>query len=210
MENEKMFDSFLGIHTIETESEDTAAKVGENVENHIYQATYYRDLITLFDEISLEPEDTLVDFGCGLGRVLFYCNSRHYCRTTGIENNPVLFKKLLSNADSYQSKFLEQEQRMQFLNMEAEEYEVQPEDNYFYFFNPFSGAVFQKVLGKIIASVRANPRDINVMIYYPTFEYQREIRNSKLFVLKKMIKLSGYEEDPDEKVLVYHLSRYFV
>ena len=99
---------------------------------------------------------------------------------------------------------------MQFLNVEAEAYEIGDEDNYFYFFNPFSGTTFRKVLDNIIASVRRQPRDIELLIYYPTFEYQKAIHDCNLFVLKKMIKLSGYEEDPDEKVLVYHLSRYFV
>lgn len=210
MKNEKMFDGFLGISTIQANIASVGDMQTEDNENHLYQATYYKDLITMFDEISIEPEDTLVDFGCGLGRVLFYCNSRHYCRTTGVENNPELYEKLLDNAKCYQRRFLEQEQRMQFLNINAEDYEVQPEDNYFYFFNPFSGEIFKRVLEHIIESVKAHPRDINVLIYYPTFEYQREIRDSKLFVLKKMIKLSGYDEDPDEKVLMYHLSRYFV
>lgn len=195
MKNEKMFDDFLGINTTEVPEE---------------MATYYQDLLTLFDEVSLEPEDTLVDFGCGLGRVLFYCNSRHYCKTTGIENDMALYGKLLDNAKGYQSKFLDQEQRMLFFNIDAEEYEIRPEDNFFYFFNPFSASVFKKVLSNIIASAKENPRDIDIILYYPTFEYQREIRDSKLFVQKKMIKLSGYEEDPDEKALVYHLSKYFV
>lgn len=212
MNNEKMFDSFLGISTIEEGAEEEAHSIEnmEDAENNIYQATYYQDLITVFDEIALEPEDTLVDFGCGLGRVLFYCNSRHYCNTIGIEKDAVLYEKLLDNAKGYQNKFLDQEQRMLFLNMGAEEYDIRPEDNYFYFFNPFSAAIFKKVLYNIIASVKEHPRDINILLYYPTFEYQREIRNSKLFVQKKMIKLAGYNEDPDEKVLVYHLSRYFV
>ena len=30
-------------------------------ENNIYQAIYYRDLVTLFNAVSMEPEDTLVD-----------------------------------------------------------------------------------------------------------------------------------------------------
>jgi SAM-dependent methyltransferase len=207
--NEKMFDTFLGIKTIEGISN---AQFNNDIDsqNNIYQATYYRDLVTLFDEVSLEPEDTLVDFGCGLGRVLFYCNQRHYCKTTGIEQDSSLYENLLTNARSYQSKFLEQEERMSFLNISADTYDIVEEDNYFYFFNPFSAEIFQKVIDNIIESVKSNPRDINVIIYYPTFEYQRIIRDSKLFVLKKIIKLSGYEEDPDEKVLVYHLSKYFV
>ena len=195
MGSEKSFDSFLGIETIaETTFGDMDVCLPVNEEDNNYEVTYYNDLVTMFDEISMEPEDTLVDFGCGLGRVLFYCNSRHYCRTVGIENNARVYDRLLTNAASYQSKFLDQEERMQFLNVEAEAYEIGDEDNYFYF----------------IASVRRQPRDIELLIYYPTFEYQKAIRDCNLFVLKKMIKLSGYEEDPDEKVLVYHLSRYFV
>ena len=139
MGSEKSFDSFLGIETIaETAFGDMDVCLPVNEEDNNYEVTYYNDLVTMFDEISMEPEDTLVDFGCGLGRVLFYCNSRHYCRTVGIENNARVYDRLLTNAASYQSKFLDQEERMQFLNVEAEAYEIGDEDNYFYFFNPFS------------------------------------------------------------------------
>ncbi len=206
MDNERQFDEFLGINTFSGMSESITEENGDN----LYQATYYKDLITIFNEVSLEPEDVLVDFGCGLGRVLFYGNSRHYCRTVGIEKDSQIFEELLANRDMYQSKFLEQEDRMHFHNTDAAEYEIGDEDNYFYFFNPFSADTFKRVLKNIIASVKRAPRDIYVMTYYPTFEYQKEIRDCRYFVLKKIVKLSGYEEDPDEKVYVYHLSRYFV
>jgi SAM-dependent methyltransferase len=211
MDNEKMFDSFLGIETgeemldrlsvMEREPED-----GDNP----YQATFYNDLVTIFNQVAIEPEDTLVDFGCGLGRVLFYGNSRHYCKVAGIENNAKLYTQLLENAKSYQSRFLEQEERMFFHNVNADEYQVMPEDNFFYFFNPFSGEIFKRVLDNIVASVKAHPRDVNLIVYYPTYEIMRELRNAKLFVQKKMIKLSGYKDDPDEKAYIYYMSRYFV
>ena len=105
MGSEKSFDSFLGIETIaETAFGDMDVCLPVNEEDNNYEVTYYNDLVTMFDEISMEPEDTLVDFGCGLGRVLFYCNSRHYCRTVGIENNARVYDRLLTNAASYQSK----------------------------------------------------------------------------------------------------------
>lgn len=62
MDDEKAFDDFLSI--------DTTLCIGAEQpteENNIYQATYYRDLVTLFNAVSMEPEDTLVDFGCGTG-----------------------------------------------------------------------------------------------------------------------------------------------
>ncbi|MFR5029524.1 MAG: hypothetical protein ACLTDF_12835 [Coprococcus sp.] len=63
MDDEKAFDDFLSI--------DTTLCIGAEQpteENNIYQATYYRDLVTLFNAVH-GAEDTLVDFGCGLGRV---------------------------------------------------------------------------------------------------------------------------------------------
>ena len=72
MGGEKAFDDFLSIDTTECVGAEQLSD-----DNNIYQATYYRDLVTIFDAVSMDPEDTLVDFGCGLGRVLFYGNSRH-------------------------------------------------------------------------------------------------------------------------------------
>lgn len=210
LSSEKEFDEFLCIDTGENDAFYDITANNTESENNVYQATYYRDLVTLFNEVPIEPEDTLVDFGCGLGRVLFYGNSRHYCRTTGIEADKEIFDRLLRNAERYQKRFYDQEERMKFYNMPAQDYEVADGDNYFYFFNPFSVEVFRKVRDNIIESVRRCPRDIYMMIYYPTFEYQKAMRDSKYFVLKKIIKLSRYQDDPDEKVLVYHMSRYFV
>ena len=205
MDNEKEFDEFLGVSTME----HIGAEVpGE--ENNIYQATYYRDLVTLFNKVSMEPEDTLVDMGCGLGRVLFYGNSRHYCRTKGIEVDPEIYASLMGNVSSYQSKFYDQEDRMMFYNMSAQDYPIADEDNYFYFFNPFSVNVFRTVIQNIINSMKRSPRDIYIMLYYPTFEYQKVIRDSRYFILKDIIRLTDYYKDPDEKVYVYHMSRYFV
>ena len=67
MGSEKSFDSFLGIETIaETVFGDMKVCLPVNEEDNNYEVTYYNDLVTMFDEISMEPEDTLVDFGCGL------------------------------------------------------------------------------------------------------------------------------------------------
>ena len=204
MNGDKAFDDFLSIDTMECIGAERPTE-----DNNIYQATYYRDLVTIFDMVSMEPEDTLVDFGCGLGRVLFYGNSRHYCRTTGIEADRQVYDKLLENAAGYQKRFYDQEDRMLFYNMPSQEYEIADGDN-FYFFNPFSAEIFRSVIDNIIDSVSRCPRDIYLMLYYPTFEYQKVMRDSRYFVLKNIVKLSGYDEDPDEKVYVYHMSRYFV
>ncbi len=206
MSNEKQFDEFLNINTlVESENFDPV-----NDGDSLYEVTYYNDLVTVFNAVEMEPEDTLVDYGCGLGRVLFYANSRHYCNCVGIENNADIFKRLMKNVSAYQSKFLEQEERMHFHNVEAQDYEVRDQDNFFYFFNPFSAQVFKQVVANIVASAKKNPRDIYLVVYYPTFAYQRVIKDANVFIQKEMIKLSGYKNDPEEKALVYYLSKYLV
>ena len=54
MNGDKAFDDFLSIDTMECIGAERPTE-----DNNIYQATYYRDLVTIFDMVSMEPEDTL-------------------------------------------------------------------------------------------------------------------------------------------------------
>lgn len=202
MINEKEFEEFLGISTIEEKSlvKDEKAKYS------IYEATHYKGLIEIFREVVMTPYDTLVDFGCGLGRVLFYCNQQYMCKVTGVEYDKDIYNKLQENAEDYCRRFKNQEKRMLLLNMKAEDYLIEPEDNYFYFFNPFSVEIMSRVLDNILESVREYPRKVTFILYYCTYEIMSLIRKYP-FTLEKIIKLSGYEEDPDEKAYVYDFER---
>ncbi|MDD6404360.1 MAG: SAM-dependent methyltransferase, partial [Clostridiales bacterium] len=70
--------------------------------------------------------------------------------------------------------------------------------------------VFRTVIQNIIDSMKRSPRDIYIMLYYPTFEYQKVIRDSRYFILKDIIRHTDSYKDPNDKVYVYHMSRYFV
>ena len=72
MGSEKSFDSFLGIETIaETAFGDMDVCLPVNEEDNNYEVTYYNDLVTMFDEISMEPEDTLVILAVDLAECFF-------------------------------------------------------------------------------------------------------------------------------------------
>lgn len=197
MINENEFEEFLGIQTIEDETDKD-----ENAKYSVYEATHYKGLIDIFKEIILTPYDTLVDFGCGLGRVLFYCNHQYMCHVTGVEYDKDIYDKLQENAECYCKRFKNQEKKMLLLNMKAEEYIIEPTDNYFYFFNPFSAEVLSVVMDNIMESVKLHPRKVTLILYYCTYDIMRTLRKYPL-VLDKIIKLSGYAEDPDEKAYVY-------
>ena len=85
--SELSFEKFLGINTSEEkligentseENDFFTAKIGRRNDmetNYSYAASEYDGLVKIFDRVSLTKEDTLVDIGCGMGRVLFFCIS---------------------------------------------------------------------------------------------------------------------------------------
>lgn len=192
------FEIFLGIDT------ETPLTQKENPDYFRYEPSEYAGLIKIFDRLPLSPYDTLVDFGCGSGRVLFYCNQRFMCNVTGVEYDKKVYDALTKNADAYHSRFLNQRRKFCLLRMTAEEYVIEPTDNYFYFFNPFSDEVLRKVLDNIIESYQKNNRRITVIFYYCTYNMMTVIRKYP-FKLKELIKLPDYDNDPEDKAYIYYI-----
>lgn len=170
--------------------------------NYSYAASEYDGLVKIFDRVSLTKEDTLVDIGCGMGRVLFFCNQKFMCHVTGVEYDSKIFEKLKENAAYYHVRFKNQEDKFHLFNIKAEDYDIQPHDNFFYMFNPFSRDILAKILDKIVCSVKCSPRRATVILYYCTYEMMEAMRNTP-FELKEIIKLRSYKNDPDEKVYIY-------
>ena len=95
---------------------------------------------------------------------------------------------------------------IQFEHIFAEGYDIEKEDNRFYFFNPFSLRIFQKVIDNILRSVEDHPRSVDIILYYPTSEYSHFLEIHTVFELWKEIRLPGlYEENNNERFLIFRL-----
>ncbi len=197
---EKQYEHFFGVKTDDEEVLFTKEKRKYSV----YEASEYQGLQNIFDLVHLKPQDTLVDFGCGMGRVLFFCNQRFMCNVKGIEYNLEIFNKLEDNCEFYHVRFQGQREKFTLLNMKAEDYVIAPEDNFFYFFNPFSSEILEGVLEGIIKSVKVQPRKVTVIFYYCTYEMMCSIRKYS-FRLEHVVKLPEYRLDPEEKAYVYSI-----
>lgn len=197
-ENQKM-EQFLGI-----ESTEIVYNNRYNDDYFRYEPTSYCGLICAFDEMDavMGRYDRLVDFGCGKGRVLFYVNQRFQCEVCGIEVDEELYEAAMDNRAYYNTRFRDSSERIEIIHGKAEDYEIKREDNIFYFFNPFEINIFEEVMGHVMESVRAFPRQIYVMMYYPKEEYRNFMRHNG-FKLYKIAKLPAYEMDYDEKVVIY-------
>ncbi|MBE5941592.1 MAG: class I SAM-dependent methyltransferase [Lachnospiraceae bacterium] len=193
------YEEFLGI-----ESTEIVYNNRYNDDYYRYEPTSYSGLICAFDELedSITKYDRLVDFGCGKGRVLFYVNQRFQCEVCGIEVDEQLYELALDNRAYFNTRFRDTMERIEILHGKAEEYVIKPEDNIFYFFNPFEINIFEKVIDNILNSLKEHPRRIMVMMYYPKVEYTRHMKH-RGFRLFRIAKLPAYDVDWDEKVMIY-------
>lgn len=200
--NEQYYEKLLNIKT------SGEQKIfNESLHYNRYEPTSYAVLKALCDNLEFNEEDSLVDFGCGKGRLNFYLNNLYNINVTGIEMNNFFFEECLNNKKSYLSNCKNKEDKIQFLNCFAEKYKVQKNDNKFYFFNPFSEQIFIKVVGNILDSLLEHERQVNIILYYPSEDYLYYLDNYTIFSLKKEIKIPNrYDKDPREKIVIYELS----
>ena len=173
--------------------------------HHPYEPTDYCVLERLAKSGFFGEDDTVLDYGCGKGRVGFFLSHRTKARAIGIEYDEHIYADALENRKSTTSRV-----KPDFILTRAEEYEVPTEVNRCYFFNPFSAEILHKVMARIIQSWYAQPREIFLFFSYPANEY--------ISYLMTVDELEFYDEiecddlfegsDPRERIMIFQLPDY--
>ncbi|RAP52293.1 MAG: 16S rRNA (cytosine(1402)-N(4))-methyltransferase [Methanosphaera sp. rholeuAM270] len=164
----------------------------EDYQNYGYDPTPYIVLEELIKLNMIKKEDTLVDYGCGKGRIAFFLNNQVGCKVIGIDHSKRLLEMANQNLESYGKK-----SNIKFVHSKAEEY-VPDEANLFFFYNPFSTKIFRQVLKRINESRDNNPREIIIFFYYSTIEYKMYLPTEERIKLIKTINFS--EESIGDRV----------
>ncbi len=171
------------------------------------EPTPYRALDDLFEHYHGLPNPHLVDYGCGRGRVLFYCHQRWGWRGTGVECHEDTLIEALENLERYRHKRQRRGRVLQdeigFEACPAEHRPVHKDENIFYFFNPFSVAIFQQVLDQIHWSLAEHERPIDLLLYYPLNSYRQALRLDRHFDLAWELPLDWGEEARYDRFLLY-------
>ena len=171
-----------------------------------YEATSYLALESLFKEYEVNNDDCIVDFGCGKGRLSFYINYYFNSKVTGIEMNNNYYNACINNKKNYLKNYSKQKNKIEFVNEFAEEYNISSTDNKFYFFNPFSLQIFMKVIKNILLSMEKYPRDIELILYYPSDDYIYYLENYTGFMLSQEINIPNLSLiDKRQKFLIYKI-----
>lgn len=165
------------------------------------ESTSYQVLDQLFKEYQFNANDHLIDFGSGKGRVLFYVHHNAQIPVTGVELSSTVFQLLKTNKYQYLSRFPSLHP-INIANDFAEHYLISKSINVFYFFNPFSGTIFKKVLDNITASIEQYPRAITLIIYFPMPAYHAYLDMLGLFDLKQKIEIQLENNFTDEVLIL--------
>ena len=199
IDNEKVWDTSLQIKTVGRDETNADAY------HHPYEPTPYCVLERLSTSGLIGKGDVVLDYGCGKGRVGFFLSYRTQAKTIGIEYDHRIYQGALENQRTTISRF-----KPHFVLTRAEAYEVPPEVNRCYFFNPFSEEIFHKVMARIIESYYENPREVFLFFYYPSDEY--------IAYLMTVDELEFYDEiecddlfegrDPRERIMIFQLPAY--
>ena len=158
MDHETQWDQLLRIETCGRD------ETNADQYHHPYEPTPYCVLERLAGSGWIGENDTVLDYGCGKGRVGFFLTRQTKAKTIGIEYDERIYGAALENRRRAKAD-------AQFLLTRAEEYEVPPCVNRCYFFNPFSVEILHKVMARILESYYRAPREILLFFYYPSDDF---------------------------------------
>ena len=191
--SDRQWDQKLNIDTVGLE--DSHADLHHNR----YEATPYSVLNRLVEQGFVPRDSNWIDNGCGKGRVGLFLSRMTGCRVTGVEYQEAIWQCAMENS---RTSGIES---VQFVCEDAERFEIGDADH-FYFFNPFSVPILQRVLNRILQSYYENPRRMRFFFYYPTAEYAAELMNSQLDFVEKVDCSDLFSpEDEREHLLVFQL-----
>lgn len=196
MQKELQWDRLLKIKT--TGRDDSRA----DQYRYPYEPTPYGVLERLANSGYIGKNNTLLDFGCGKGRVDFYLSYQTRCRSIGIEYDGRILEAAKSNQKTSVSG-----RRTDFILANAEHYTVPEAVDRCYFFNPFSVEILKKAVARITESYYENPREMLLFFYYPSDEYVAYLMTQEKLVFEDEINCEDLFEGENcrEKILIFRM-----
>lgn len=195
-DNEEKWDKLLKIKT--SGRDDTQA----DQYRYPYEPTPYSVLEQLANTGYIRKGNTLLDYGCGKGRVDYFLSYQTRCHSIGIEYDERIYKKAMENQVTAVSG-----NRVQIEMENAEEFIIPKDVDRIYFFNPFALEILRKVMHRILDSYYESPRKLQLFFYYPSDEYV-----SYLMTVSELLFLDEVDcrdlfvgNDTREKIIVFEL-----
>ena len=163
---------------------------GDKKEGSRYEAVSFYMLEQLFSAFrKISGCTSIVDLGCGKGRVMMVAAHYGFKEITGIDFATELCDQAVLNMKKKQEQFPGIVWRV--INQNVENYEIAPGDSVFFLFNPFNQSVLKNFLMKLNISCDQFPR--TVYFLYASPQYQKLFLDNGYAIIfqKKMMHLES-------------------
>jgi SAM-dependent methyltransferase len=133
---------------------------------------YLRDVLK---HLNIKTVDRILDIGCGKGSAMRVMLKFPFEYVHGIELSPQIAAIAQNNFKALNAPKL----KVHVFVGDASSFKELDKYTHFYFYNPFSAPIMQKVLANILASIQSAPRKIRIIYNNPVCH--AEILSSKAF-----------------------------
>jgi 16S rRNA G966 N2-methylase RsmD len=134
----------------------------------LYRPSSWLVLRELFHNLEVAEDDTFVDIGSGMGRVVLMAARRPFKRVIGVERSERLNEVARSNIARYRHRLVCTD--IEFVSADALHWEIPDDLTVVYLFAPFPPEVFERLVERLVASVERAPRSLRVIYNFSTME----------------------------------------
>lgn len=133
--------------------------------------SFWKTLPRILPRNEVGPDDVLIDFGSGMGRVVVLAAKRYpFRRIIGVEISQQMHEIARRNVERNRRHMRCTE--IELVNADVIDYTVPDDVTVAYLYNPFTGPVFEHLVGELERSVERNPRELRIIYLYPSEETQ--------------------------------------
>lgn len=140
---DELFDQLLGVKTFGYKKVDEYDLQSPHCKFD-YMPTDYKTVFSLLKRVNIGGNSVVVDYGSGLGRVVFAAAYLGAESSWGVEFDEELFQASKSNSASFRFS-----NKVTFVHQDASSFKIPNDANIFFFFNPFGYATMADVIKRI-------------------------------------------------------------
>lgn len=131
----------------------------------IYMPASYDLLEEIFKEADINSAKHFVDIGCGKGRAMCVAANNGVKKITGIDFSKELCNAAKVNLEHTKKRIPELEYKL--INNDAFYFDIPPDADCIFMFNPFDEIIMKGVVKNIEKSIRQSPRKIKIIYLNP-------------------------------------------
>lgn len=161
---------------------DMAALGLEHPDRQAYIPSAWWVLRWLLLRSDVRSTDVFVEFGAGKGRIVLDAARRYrFARVIGVELSSELSDAARQLLESQRSSLRCRDVRIE--TADATTFDIPDDMTFAYFFNPFNGETFERVMENVVASLDRAPRTLRI-IYVNPVDHDTVMRTGRFRVVR--------------------------